>query len=44
MSAILQNARLSGLRQQELYAKRHEPKKPKDRHASRKHVKRGKRQ
>ncbi len=42
MSAIIQNARLSGLRQQELYSQRWEPKKPKDRGKSRKRVKKGK--
>lgn len=41
MSAILQNARRAGLRQQEFFSKRWEPKRPKDRRASRKHVKKG---
>lgn len=42
MSNLLQNARRAGLCQQELYAKRWEAKKAKDRRKSRKHVKKGK--
>ncbi len=42
MSAIIQNARRSGLRQQELFSQRWTPKKPKDRRKSQKRVKKGK--
>lgn len=42
MSNLLQNARRSGQRQQELYSQRWEPKKPKDRRKSRKRVRKGK--
>ncbi len=40
--SLIENARRAGLRQQELYSKRWEPKKPKDRRKSRKHVTKGK--
>ncbi len=43
MSSLLQNARRSGLRQQEAFSRRWEPKRPKDWRGSRKHGKRGKR-
>lgn len=42
MSNHLQNARRSGLRQQELYSQRWKPKKTKDRRKSRKRARKGK--